>query len=60
MEDIIEEEKIHNLHADWIWDIIILPENIVATVSSDTKIKVWDINSFECKLTITSHKKEVY
>ena len=57
MEDIIEEEKIHNL--DRIWDIIILPENIVATVSEDTKIKVWDINSFECKLTITSHKSPV-
>ena len=56
MEDIQEEKIYKKVHAGPICCIIILPLNVVATVSCDKKIKVFDMNSFECKLTITSHK----
>ncbi|MES2733446.1 MAG: 2OG-Fe(II) oxygenase [Bacteroidota bacterium] len=42
-------------HTDWVWNIIMLSENVLASCSEDTTIKIWEINQGCCQSTLHDH-----
>ena len=52
----LEQLHIINKHSNWIWKIILLPNNRFASCSWDTTINIWEDNN-EYKLLSTLHHK---
>lgn len=48
-----------NAHTDSINSILELPNNIIATASKDTKIKLWDLKQLKCVSTLSGHTEGI-
>jgi WD40 repeat protein len=44
-------------HNDAVEKIYILPKNLIGSISKDKSIKIWDIQTYECKCTLLGHSK---
>lgn len=47
-------------HDDVIRDLLLLPNGDFASCSNDSSIKIWDINTLECKATLLGHQSFIY
>jgi WD40 repeat protein len=47
-------------HSGIIFSLVNVGENLMASASNDKTIKIWDIEEFECLVTLTEHKRAVF
>ena len=45
----------NNGHASWVEDFVLINSSLLASSSADATIKLWDLNTNTCKLTIVAH-----
>jgi WD40 repeat protein len=53
------EQSIEN-HADWVFGVVLGPDNKLLTCSRDKTAKVWDLKTKESVLTFPTHQQPVY
>ena len=46
-------------HENGIWTVCYVGNNMIASAAADQFIKIWDLNTNECKTTFEAHKDQV-
>ncbi len=47
-------------HTNWVDDLIQISDDLLASSSADTTVRIWNLTTYTCKFSLTGHNSTVY